>query len=146
MAQVVDRESLESLREPKSGVDEAAIEAYVDWVEEKDFSQTSFNWLKLNKFEIATDIKEDELISVQITYDSGWRVESGGKRLKTYQDPIGNLVIDPLGQTGELKITAIYIDRIDVWLGYLSFITTVVILIFFRKRVKIILLGNQKKE
>jgi len=123
LAQVVSQTDFENLTEPKNAVDVDAIGRYVNYIDppspfglRKD--TVEFRWLGVGKAKIKADLKKDEGIGVQITYDPGWRAYIGRKQIQVKKDVIGFIFLDPK-TSGEVEINLSYGRTWDVWFGYL---------------------------
>ncbi len=129
LAQLVDASEMENLKTPYNAVDVDPIEDYVEWVEDENKPEVDFRWLSNQKAEIEADISEGEAISVQITYDKGWKAYLDGKKIETKKDAIGNLVVIP-NDSGRRKILLVHKRTLNIWLGYLIFLITLFIIVF----------------
>lgn len=134
LAQVVDKSKFEALKKPYNAVDLLSIEAYIDWVDEKA-KEADWQWLNNQEGKIRANVEENELISVQITYDKGWKAFANNQKLKTKKDVLGNLVIEPK-KLGEQEIYLKHGKTWDIWLGYLITISTLGLIIHNRKKLK----------
>jgi len=87
IARLADRDIL-TIPTPRSGADQEVLSRYVEAL--KAPAQMSS---KLNSILIKANVKENEVISLAMTYDSNWEIIKGQGRLK--RDSIGNIVIIP---------------------------------------------------
>lgn len=117
LAQVVKRGEFTNLKVLKNAVDVENLENYVNYIDGQKLKEAEFSWVAIGKAKIKADLKKDEGIAVQITYDSGWRAFLDGKRIPVKNDVIGFLFLDP-EEVGEAEINLVYGRTWDVWLGY----------------------------
>ena len=44
---------------------------------------------------ITADLKPDHILSVQISWDKGWKAYAGGRRVPAWGDKLGQMVVEP---------------------------------------------------
>ena len=44
---------------------------------------------------ITADLKPEHILSVQITWDKGWKAYAGGRRVHAWGDKLGQMVVEP---------------------------------------------------
>lgn len=132
LAQLADGSVYPTLRKPKTAIDQPAIRAYADWVDRNSRPVDAFEWLDNGRARIRVDPSAGEIVSVQVTYDRGWRASDGRKQLKIRRDVLDNLVIEPAA-AGPQEIVLEYRKPWFVWLGYAITLATVVALFLYPK-------------
>ena len=82
-------------RPPENGLDVAPLIPYVQAIEATDAPRADFRWLNGHQARIEADVPPHKLISVQVSYDPGWRITVAGARRRAFADALGLMVIDP---------------------------------------------------
>lgn len=77
---------------PVHGLDTGAVLKYVNAIAA---SPAQFRWMNPHQAQIQADVKKSDVVSVQISYDPGWRVTVSGVPKRTRADALGLLVIEP---------------------------------------------------
>ena len=144
LSQVVDKNGLETLKKPYNAVDLSKVEAYVDWIDEKA-KKVEWQWLNNQEAKIRANVGENELVSVQITYDKGWRAYQNGRRLKIKKDVLGNLVVEPR-KLGEQEIYLKHKKTWDIWLGYLITILTFGLILRYKRKPEKKIISSKKTK
>jgi hypothetical protein len=80
---------------PKDGLDVGPLEKYVAALNDAQFPLAGFRWIRHNQARIVTDAAEDEVISVQVSYDRGWRARANGAAIPVTSDGLGLMVLHP---------------------------------------------------
>jgi len=99
LAHIVPEASLVR-RAPEDLLDSLEIERYVEALEDARNPVATFRWLSASAAAIEVDEARPDsgqALSVQIAFDRRWRVECDGKRLESFPDGLGQLVIRPPG-------------------------------------------------
>lgn len=94
LAHVIPRTAVPA-RTPIHGLDIEPVEPFVAALEDTRYPPATFEWKGSNAAEIRASPDRDQVIAVQITYDSGWEAYANSKRLKIRKDAIGLMVIEP---------------------------------------------------
>jgi hypothetical protein len=90
-------------RRPSDGLDTAELSAYVAALDNEPAPGASLVWRNPEQAEIVAEPGADQVISVQVSYDPGWRASANGHRLAVSADKLGLLVISP-AQSGPMRI------------------------------------------
>jgi hypothetical protein len=90
-------------RTPLNGIDVDPLRGYVAALDDPFYPPADFRWLNAHRAEISAQLAPGQVISVQITYDAGWRVSRG----RAFADKIGLLAIDP-ECTGSCSVELLY--------------------------------------
>ena len=80
------------MKTPVHGLDTAAVLKYGDAI---GASQAEFHWINVHQARIQAKATKGEVVSVQISYDPGWRVTVNGNRKLARSDALGLMVIEP---------------------------------------------------
>jgi hypothetical protein len=67
----------------------------VNAIEAPDAPRADFRWQRTRAARVTADVRPGQLVSVQVTYDPGWRVTVGGRVRPAFQDALGLMAIDP---------------------------------------------------
>jgi hypothetical protein len=82
-------------RRPLHGLDIEPARRYVAALEDPQFPAADLAWENPGRGRISTRIDPGQVVSVQITYDPGWRARTRGQNLRVYPDQLGMIVIEP---------------------------------------------------
>lgn len=94
LAHVIPKSAIVGDR-PVHGLDVGELRRYVDALESEAIPAASIAWQNPDHASIAARMDSSQVVSVQITYDSGWQARIGGRKVKTSADELGFIVIDP---------------------------------------------------
>lgn len=126
LAKVVDASAYKKIIKPTNAIDEEPIFAYLAWMEQKSEKKLVVNRVGRDKIKIAGVVGVEEAILVQETYDSGWKVDKSGWKIR--RDPLDFMVLEPK-KSGSFELDLVYGKPIAVYLGYLISLITVVLVI-----------------
>jgi hypothetical protein len=84
-------------RRPLHGLDIAPAEAYVRALDDASLPDATLRWETPDRARIDAVAAPGQVVSVQVSYDPGWRASSGGTRLTVRPDALGMIVIEPAG-------------------------------------------------
>jgi len=137
MARIVKKSSFAGLKGLKDGADYYGLNEYVVWLDYDRSRTPAVSWQSSSEVEVKVKgLKDDEGISLGITWDSGWNVKcqthSTKCQVEIKKDPVGNIFIDPK-VNGDVEIFLKHSPRIDNWLGYAISLLTVLILLFWSR-------------
>jgi hypothetical protein len=82
-------------RSPVHGLDTDPLVPYVAAIERADAPQARFRWVNQHQARIEADSRRGQVLSVQISYDPGWRASVNGVRKPVRADGIGLMVVEP---------------------------------------------------
>lgn len=102
LAHVVNRDQL-VLHPPENGLVVEPLIPYVAAIEAPDAPRAEFRWLRTGAARVRADVRPGQVVSIQITYDPGWRVTAGGRVRPAFQDALGLMAVDP-GCSGDCTI------------------------------------------
>ena len=80
---------------PKDGLDTAGLERYVGALNDAQFALAEFRWLGPGRARIAANLASGQVISVQVSYDRGWRAHANGQDIPVSGDGLGLMVLHP---------------------------------------------------
>ena len=80
---------------PKDGLDTAGLERYVGALNDPRYPIADMKWLGQSRAQIADTVAGGEAISVQISYDRGWRAHSSGANVPITRDGLGMMALHP---------------------------------------------------
>lgn len=130
LARSVEMDSALSLSVPKNGIDQAAIEIYLDWLENGE--KLEFEKISNDRYKIEGDLKTGEGIRVGLSYARGWRArDTRGNVIRIRKDPLGFILLE-VPQAGRGLFTLSYFPPIEVWIGVMATIVTISSLIFIK--------------
>ncbi len=93
LAHVIPRSAVVSTR-PRNGLDVAELGRYVDALESEVMPPASIVWENPDHAVITAKMDSSEVLSVQMTYDTGWEARIGNRKVKTSADKLGFILID----------------------------------------------------
>ena len=73
----------------------SALDTYLAALDNPDYPPAAFRWRGSSAATVTADMKPDEILSVQIAWDKGWNVSVGGRRVPTWSDTLGQMVVEP---------------------------------------------------
>ncbi len=94
LAHVMRRDDLVT-RAPINGIDLEQIRAYVAALDSPALPEARFTWLTQHSAAIDATMRTSQVISVQVTYDPGWRAGVNGRPAILFSDGLGLLVVEP---------------------------------------------------
>jgi hypothetical protein len=118
LARVVNRATLEALAPPQNIEDLPRLRAYADMAEKGPDAPTQTRWEGSDTLHIKAKVREGEAILVQITHDKSWAPYSGGRRLNTWQDFMGQTIIE--APPGEHDIRMVFELPLQNLLGWIA--------------------------
>jgi len=128
LAHVVRRGDLVD-RPPIHGLDVDQIRRYVAALEEASLPPAEMTWTSRHSARIRTELRRDQLVSVQLSYHPGWRAEVNGVRRPVWADKIGLMVVEPqcegpcpidLTYDGGTEMTAVKMASFTALVGCLA--------------------------
>jgi hypothetical protein len=75
--------------------DTKAIQPYLAALDDVSYPAAEFHWRAPGDAVIAADLKPEHILSVQITWDKGWKAYAGGRRVHAWGDKLGQMVVEP---------------------------------------------------
>ena len=75
--------------------DTTAIQPYLAALDNPSYPAAAFHWRAPGDAVIAADLKPEHILSVQITWDKGWKAYAGGQRVHAWGDKLGQMVVEP---------------------------------------------------
>ena len=87
--------------------DTAAIRPYLAALDNPSYPAADFRWRAPDDALITADLKPEHILSVQMTWDKGWKAYAGGRRVPAWGDKLGQMVVEP-GCTGPCTVELKY--------------------------------------
>jgi hypothetical protein len=75
--------------------DTTAIQPYLAALENPSYPAADFRWRAPGDAVITANLKPDHILSVQTTWDKGWKAYVGGRRVHAWGDKLGQVVVEP---------------------------------------------------
>jgi hypothetical protein len=94
LVHVIPRSAVVTER-PAHGLDGGQVQRYVEALESAAMPAAEAVWVNPEHARISAKMDPAEVLSVQITYDPGWRARAGGRAVETRADQLGFIEIDP---------------------------------------------------
>jgi hypothetical protein len=82
-------------RSPVHGNDIEPLQAYVRALDDPAFPAADLHWLDPHHARIQALLKPEHAISVQMTYDPGWRAFANALRIPVRSDALGLIIVEP---------------------------------------------------
>jgi uncharacterized membrane protein YfhO len=92
---------------PIHGLDLAETEQYVKALDDPAFPEAPLLWPNRHTATIDTQVQPGQAISVQVTYDPGWRAEANGSPVRVERDGLGLIKLEP-SCNGRCEVTLVY--------------------------------------
>jgi hypothetical protein len=106
-------------RQPIHGLDLEPAAAYVNALDDPALPLAELEWRSPSRALIRASLMRGQLISVQETFDTGWRALSNSRRVPVKKDGLGLIIIDP-GCEGDCRIELDYGATPETWLCRLA--------------------------
>jgi hypothetical protein len=71
------------------------LDPYLAAMENPEYPAADLHWRSPGDGVITAPMQSDQLLSVQISWDQGWSAYSGGRRVPTWSDKLGEMVVEP---------------------------------------------------
>jgi hypothetical protein len=75
--------------------DTKAIQPYLAALDDASFPAADFRWRAPDHAVITADLEPDHILSMQISWDKGWKAYAGGRRIHAWGDKLGQMVVEP---------------------------------------------------
>jgi len=92
---------------------------YLAALDAPGYATAQMQWTRPGAFSITADLKRDEVISVQETYDAGWQATAAGERVPLHPDGLGQTVIEPSCE-GPCAVTLEYTGGAEMLLAKMA--------------------------
>jgi hypothetical protein len=73
----------------------SALDTYLAALDNPAYPPASFRWRAPGAATVTADMRPDQILSVQIAWDKGWNVSVAGRRVHTWSDTLGQMVVEP---------------------------------------------------
>jgi hypothetical protein len=73
----------------------SALDPYLAALDNPDYPPAEFRWRAPSAATITAVMNPVQILSVQIAWDKGWNVSVGGRRVHTWADTLGQMVVEP---------------------------------------------------
>ena len=94
LARVVNRTDLVT-RPPANGIDVEPLRGYVAALDNPEMPRADFRWTSGHSAHIVTDLRPDQVVSVQMAWHPGWHATVNGSGHPIKRDAIGLMAIEP---------------------------------------------------
>jgi hypothetical protein len=125
LAHVMAAEQLVSAR-PYNGLDTGQLQRYVAALDDGALPEATFRWKAQHSAEIETSAQSGQRVSIQISYDRGWRATANGRPAQVQTDGLGMMAIDPKCN-GACRIELNYADDAEMtvsrWLSGMAILS-----------------------
>jgi len=82
-------------RRPIHGLDVGPVRPYVAALENPAAQLANLTWRNPDEGRIISKMTPSDVLSIQVTYDPGWRASVNGKAVRVTADQLGFILIDP---------------------------------------------------
>jgi hypothetical protein len=111
LAHVIRRADLPA-RPPENGIDVEPVQPYVAALEDAAQPLATLTWRSRHEAVISARMEKAEILSVQISYHSGWKASVDGQPRRVYADNLAQLVVEP-GCDGACTVVLNYNGSIE---------------------------------
>ena len=73
----------------------APLKRYLEAIDNPALPYAEFRWRGPGDATIAADLRRDHLISVEVTWDRGWKARVNGEPRRIWADTLGQMVVEP---------------------------------------------------
>jgi hypothetical protein len=95
----------------------AAIQPYLAALDNPAYPPADFRWSSPSHAVIAAALTPQQVLSVQISWDPGWRASVAGRRVRAWGDKLGQMVVEP-GCSGLCSIELNYDGGVEGQLAW----------------------------
>jgi hypothetical protein len=116
---------------PVDSTDMTELERYVAALDDPKLPDAEFEWKTSNRVHIRADVRQGQLLSVQISYHPGWRARMRDRPLEVGRDQLGLMWIrtESAGPSDiELEYSGSWELRISHWVSMVSIALLFIIL------------------
>ena len=82
-------------RRPVNGLDVDPVRPYVAALEDPSLPLATMTWRNRHQAVISTNMQDDQVLSVQVSYHAGWKASVGGEPRMVHSDTLGQIVVEP---------------------------------------------------
>jgi hypothetical protein len=111
LAHVMGGEQL-VVRRPVNGLDLEQIQRYVAALDDPSLPTATFTWKTQHSAEVRTSARPGQIVSLQITFDRGWKVTANGAVAELRPDGLGLSSVDPKCN-GECRLELEYVGDLE---------------------------------
>jgi hypothetical protein len=83
------------VRQTPAPYETKAIDRYVAALDDASLPQPALRWRDPSNASITANLEPDHLLSVQVTWDKGWKATANGQRCRIWGDKLGQIVLEP---------------------------------------------------
>jgi hypothetical protein len=87
--------SADLMMHPLSQYGWAALDPYLAALENPRYPAAGVRWLAPSRAVIRAPMTPDQVVSVQISWDKGWRASSEGRPVRSFSDELGQMALEP---------------------------------------------------
>ena len=103
-------------RAPTGFSDVAPLLPFVAALENPDLPLVEFVWLSPHEARIVAELRREHLITIQVSYHSGWRAWVNGERRRIFRDELGLMVVETKCE-GRCVVELLYDGGAEMWLA-----------------------------
>jgi hypothetical protein len=75
--------------------DTTAMRPYLAALENPAYPPAAFRWRTPSTAAVTADLRSEDIVSVQISWDRGWHASVGGREVPAWGDKLGQMVVEP---------------------------------------------------
>ena len=68
---------------------------YLAGLDNPAYPPATMTWQAPSRARVTADLKPDQVVSVQISWDKGWHATVGGRRVPMWEDKLGQVAVEP---------------------------------------------------
>ncbi|HWB86362.1 MAG TPA: hypothetical protein VG675_19630 [Bryobacteraceae bacterium] len=114
LAHALRRSSL--VVETPPGYSSKELQPYLAALEDPSLPPAAFRWHGTNAASITANLRPDDLLSVQVTWDAGWNARVAGASRPVWGDKLGQMVIEPRCD-GPCTVELTYDGGREMWIA-----------------------------
>jgi hypothetical protein len=124
-------------RQPRDGSDIEPLRAYAAALDDPGLPQADLMWTDPSHGAVRARMDHKQVLSIQITYNPGWKARVRGRDVRVSSDKLGLLVIEP-NCDGDCQIDLSFGATLEVWICRIlsAMATLAAILLVFNIRQK----------
>jgi hypothetical protein len=75
--------------------DTTAIQPYLAALDNPAYPPAAFHWRTPSAATVTADLRPEDILSVQVSWDKGWHASVGGRDVPSRGDKLGQIVVEP---------------------------------------------------
>ncbi len=122
-------------RPPVNGIDVGPLERYVSAMDAPEAPPAETRWVNRHELRITTNAPQQSAVSIQVSWDAGWRATVNGQNEPVSADGLGMMVVRPHA-AGLCTIDLVWDDREARWTHFSFFVGALILAAWIAARLQ----------